>query len=71
MAQLIRELCMTLGIKQNLSMAYHLQTDGQSECANQCVEQYLHIYGNTEQDNWASLLPMVQFMHNSWVNDST
>ena len=52
-------------------MAYHLQTNGQSEHANQHVEQYLCIYGNTEQDDWASLLPMVQFMHNSWVNDST
>ena len=26
-----RELCCTLGIKQNISMAYHPQTDGQSE----------------------------------------
>ena len=30
-----RELCHTLGIMQNISTAYHAQTDGQSECTNQ------------------------------------
>ena len=36
-----RELCRTLGISQNISTAYHPQTDGQSECTNQHLEQYL------------------------------
>jgi hypothetical protein len=35
------ELCKTLGIKQNISSAYHPQTDGQSEHTNQSLEQYL------------------------------
>jgi hypothetical protein len=35
------------------------------------VEQYLRIYGNAEQDNWVNLLPMVQYVHNSWINMST
>jgi hypothetical protein len=35
------------------------------------VEQYLRIYGNAEQDNWVNLLPMVQYVHNSWINTST
>ena len=65
------ELCAILGIKQNLSTAYHLQMDGQSEHVNQWVKQYLCIYSNMEQNDWASLLPMAQFIHNSWVNDST
>ena len=34
-AQFIQQLCTTLGINQNLSMAYHPQTDGQLEWANQ------------------------------------
>jgi hypothetical protein len=54
-----------------MSMAYHPQTNGQSEHANQRVEQYLCIYGNDQQDNWASLLPLVQFVHNSWPNETT
>jgi hypothetical protein len=32
-----------LGIEQNLSMAFHPQTDGLSEWKNQWVEQYLWI----------------------------
>jgi hypothetical protein len=35
------------------------------------VEQYLRIYGNAEQDNWVELLPMAQYVHNSWINTST
>ena len=34
-----RELCRTLGITQNISTAYHPQTDGQSERTNQRLEQ--------------------------------
>ena len=44
--------------------------DGQSKWANQRVEQYLRIYGNEEKNNWVSLLPLAQFIHNSWTNES-
>jgi hypothetical protein len=60
-----------VGATQNMSTAYQPQTDGQSEHANQHVKQYLHIYGNAQQDDWASLLPIAQFMHNSWLNETT
>jgi hypothetical protein len=52
-------------------MAYHPQTDGQSECTNQWLEQYLRIYGNYKQDDWASWLPMVQYVHNAWPSATT
>jgi Chromo (CHRromatin Organisation MOdifier) domain len=58
-------------IHQNISTVYHPQTDGQSERANARLEQYIRIYGNAEQDNWASLLPLAQYVHNSWTNAST
>jgi hypothetical protein len=44
-----RALCKKLGIKQNLSSAFHPQTDRQSERMNQWVEQYLRIYGDCNQ----------------------
>jgi len=39
-----KELCNLLRIKQNISSAYHPQTDGQSERTNQSLEQYLRLY---------------------------
>ena len=69
-AWFIQQLCTILGINQNLSTAYHPQTDGQSERANQRIEQYLRIYGNKEKNDWVDLLPLAQFVHNSWRNES-
>ena len=66
-----RELCRTLGITQNISTAYHPQTDGQSECTNQQLEQYLHIFIDYHQQNWASLLPLAQYTLNVWPNTTT
>jgi transposase InsO family protein len=40
------EICSQLGIKQNLSSAYHPQTDGQSEKTNQHMETGLRIFCN-------------------------
>jgi hypothetical protein len=37
----MNKLCNALGIERNLSMAYHPQTDGQTEQINQEVESYL------------------------------
>jgi transposase InsO family protein len=70
-ASFAQAVCAQLNIKQNISTAYHPQTDGQSERANARLEQYLRIYGNAEQDDWVKLLPMAQYMHNSWINTST
>jgi hypothetical protein len=66
-----RAVCAQLNIWQNISTAYHPQMDGQLERANARMEQYLRIYGNVEQDDWVHLLPLAQYVHNSWTNVST
>jgi Integrase zinc binding domain len=71
MAIFAQAVCTQLNIRQNISTAYHPQTDGQLERANARLEQYLHIYGNAEQDDWVELLPMAQYVHNLWINTST
>jgi hypothetical protein len=66
-----RELCRILGIDQNISTAYHLRMDGQSERTNQWLEQYLRFWVNERQDDWAPLLPLAEFVHNNWTNETT
>jgi transposase InsO family protein len=60
-----------LNIEQNLSTAYHPQTDGQTERVNSILEQYLRCYVNYQQTNWSSLLPMAEFSYNNATHSST
>ena len=66
-----QELCRLMGIKQNISTAYHPRKDGQSERTNQWVEMFLQFITNHKQNDWACWLPMVQFAHNNWPSDTT
>jgi hypothetical protein len=65
------ELCRLLDIHQNISTAYHPQTDGASERTNQTLEQYLRIFCGTQQDNWHKWLPLAQYTKNSWPSATT
>src|SRR6266702_2493 len=67
----IRGLCKSTGMMQNISTAYHPQTDGQSEHTNQWLEQYLRFWVNEWQDNWHAYLPLAEFVHNNWLNETT
>ena len=60
-----------LGVKLNLSTAFHPQTDGQTERVNQILEKYLRAYVNSRQDNWVELLPLAQFCYNSSYHSSS
>jgi len=66
-----KELCCILGIKQNISTAYHSQTDGQSEHTNQSLEQYLQIVCGKDQHAWAEWLPLAWYVQNSWPSSTT
>ena len=54
-----------LGIHANRSLAFHPQTDGQTERLNSVLGQYLRMYCDYEQTDWASLLPMAEFSYNN------
>jgi transposase InsO family protein len=71
MATIIQELFHILSITHNHSTAYHPQMDGQSERANQKLEQYIQIFTDYYQKNWRWLLPLAQYMLNSWPNATT
>ena len=57
-------LTSSLGIKRKLSTAYHPQTDGQTEGANQDLENYLQRYVSWKQDDWARWLSVAEFAAN-------
>ena len=64
-------LTSSLGIKRKLSTAYHPQTDGQTERANQDLENYLRRYVSWKQDDWARWLSVAEFAANSAPSATT
>ena len=63
----MKDLYQLLGIEGNLFTAYHPQTDGQTECINQEIEQYLRVYINFRQNNWLEWLSTVEFSYNDKI----
>src|SRR5215469_9443358 len=66
-----QSLMTKLGIKINLSSAFHPQTDGQTERTNRTLEQILRNYVDYNQKNWKELLPLAEFAINNHVSAST
>jgi len=70
-SQFFQSLGKLLDINLHFTSGYNPQADGQSERANQTLEQYLHHYCSYQQDNWLELLPLVEFTYNNAPNAST
>jgi hypothetical protein len=61
------EVCNRLQIEKKTTTAYHPETNGQTERMNRVVEEALRSYINSEQDDWHTWLPMIEFaINNSW-----
>ena len=52
-------------------MAYHPQTDGQTERINQKLEQYLRVFINHRQEQWPDWLGTAEFAYNNKVHTTT
>src|SRR5947209_5839673 len=51
-------LSKALDINLYFISGWYPERDGQTEQANQTLKQYLCVYCNYQQDNWADLLPL-------------
>ena len=61
----------TLNMWLHFTSGYHPKGDGQTECTNQTLKQYLHVYCNYQQDNWSKLLPLAEFAYNNALSATT
>jgi len=66
-----RSLGTALDMQLYFTSGYHPEGDGQTECTNQTLEQYLHVYCNYQQDNWSELLPLAEFAYNNAPSTTT
>jgi len=60
-SKFMEELTKALGTKRQLLIAYHLQTDGQTERINQEIGMFLRHYMNYQQDDWTNWLAAAEF----------
>ena len=66
-----RSLAQRLGIEQNLSTAFHPQTDDLSEWKNQWIEQYLPLVTSMSPEAWTDWISIATAVHNNRRNATT
>lgn len=54
-SKVAKELFKLIGVKQSFSMAYHPQTDGETERVNQELELYLRTFCGLHQHDWEKM----------------
>ena len=55
------ELFKLQGLSLNRSIAHHLQSDGQTEVVNRCLEANLRCFTSAKPRNWKKWLPWAEF----------
>jgi hypothetical protein len=59
-----------LGTSLVHSIAYHPQTDGQTEKVNVVLEDMLRVYVLLSRGSWESWLPLAEFAYNNSYQES-
>ncbi|QRW23608.1 Retrotransposable element Tf2 protein [Rhizoctonia solani] len=67
----LRALYQRLGVKPAFSLAYHPESDGQTERVNQFIEFYLRSYVAANHSNWAAWLPLAEYAYNNAKHAAT
>ena len=70
-ARFWKELCRLCGIEQNMSSAYHAESDGKTERANRVVGQILRCLIDFHPEQWASKLLPTELAINIAPNATT
>ena len=70
-SRFFRVLVLTLDMKLHFISGYHPKVDDQTKWTNQMLKQYLRIYCNYQQSDWAQLLPLAEFTYNNTLSATT
>ena len=60
-----KELFKLAGIDLCMSLAYHPQSDGQTERVNQCIEGYLRCFIHSCPSAWSQWLHLAEYWYNT------
>jgi hypothetical protein len=60
-------ICRMLRIKAKLFIAFHSETNEQSEIFIQKMKRYLRAYVNYQQNDWANWLSMIEYVSNASI----
>ena len=66
-----KELFRIRGTQLHLSNSYHLQTDGQKQVFNKCLETYLRCFSFDQKNQWAQWLPLIEWWYNTYYHTTT
>jgi hypothetical protein len=66
-----QELFKLHGTQLHLSIAYHPQTDGQTEVVNKCLETYMSCFSSEKQHQWVQWLPLAEWWYNTSYHTTT
>jgi hypothetical protein len=69
-SKLWNEIFNSFKVSLHFSIAYHPESDGQTERVNQCLEQYLRCMAFAEPNKWADWLPTAEWWYNSSYHTS-
>jgi hypothetical protein len=59
-----------VGTQLNLSITYHLETDGKTKRVNKVMEDMIRMYVMDNPNHWEKYLPLVEFAYNNNFHSS-
>lgn len=65
-----QELFKYLGVRLQLSLAYHPQTNGQTKRLNQCLEMYLRCMVYKQPRQWSKWLGLAEWLYNTTLHSA-